>query len=42
MDSKCPVCQDMGYICGACRNPLGECTCNDGPDEQPCPEDHSE
>lgn len=36
-ENECPICLGMGYICKNCRNPDGECTCEDGPDLIQCP-----
>lgn len=32
----CSVCKGAGYVCEECGEPVGECTCDGGPNEVPC------
>ena len=37
-ETECPTCLDMDYICSVCNEPDGDCTCEGGPELEPCPD----
>ena len=37
-DDECLTCNDNGYVCDYCGNAVGECECEDGPEEVECPD----